>query len=170
MLQSYFGTGKGKTTAAVGAAVRAAGSGMRVFFTQFLKNGGSSELEILKSLENIDIILPNAEYVMFEKLTDERIKMRSAAYSRLLFEELPKKIEHYDMIVLDEVLDIVQFGYISEDEFLKYINLWKKDKEIILTGHSISEKIEEVSDYISRVDAVKHPCDLGISARCGIEY
>lgn len=170
MLQSYFGMGKGKTTAAVGATVRAAGSGMKVFFTQFLKNGDSSELEILKNLENVDVILPNAEYIMFEELTDERIQARSEAYGRLLFEELPQKIKHYDMIVLDEVLDILEFGYINESQFLKQINLWKKDKEVILTGHNISDKIAEVSDYISRVVAVKHPCDLGASARKGIEY
>lgn len=170
MVQSYFGMGKGKTSAAVGATVRAAGSGMKVFFTEFLKNGDSSELEILKNLENVDVILPNVEYIMFEELTDERIKARSEAYGRLLFEELPQKIKHYDMIVLDEILDIVQFGYVGEEEFLKHINLWKTDKEIILTGHSISEKIAETLDYISRVDAVKHPYNLGAAARRGIEY
>lgn len=170
MIQSYYGTGKGKTTAAVGAAVRAAGSGMKVFFSQFLKNGDSSELKALKNIENIDVILPNAEYVMFEELTDERIKMRSEAYSKLLFEELPQKIKHYDMIVLDEVLDILEFGYISEDEFLKSINLWKKEKELILTGHKISEKSAQISDYVSEVRAVKHPCEQGVSARPGIEY
>lgn len=170
MVQSYFGLGKGKTTAAVGAAVRAAGSGKKVFFTGFLKNGDSSELNILKNLENVDVILPNAEYIMFEKLTDERIAKRSAAYEQLLFEELPQKSKHYDMIVLDEVLDIIEFKYINEEEFLNRIAEWKNDKEIILTGHNISERVAMISDYLSKVDALKHPYNQGAPARRGIEY
>ena len=149
MIQSYYGNGKGKTTAAVGCAIRSLGSGQRVLFVQLLKNNESSE---------------------FDNLKKERTELLSETYNKLLFEDLTKNNERYQMIILDEIFDIIEFEYVSEDMLLELVNLLKEHSEIILTGHILPDKIALVSDYISEIREINHPYKKGVPSRKGIEY
>lgn len=170
MIQCYFGNGKGKTTASLGAAVRYAGSGKRVLYIQFLKNNNSSEFLALSQIEGITVLPNQAEYKLFDNLKKELVAFFRKAYTKLLSEGVEQCQKSYDMLVLDEVLDAVSFGYIEETLLIDFLKELKDTKEIILTGHILPDGIRQLSDYISEVKAVKHPYYTGVSPRKGIEY
>ena len=170
MIQSYFGNGKGKTTAAIGAAIRCIGCDQKVLVVEFLKNNDSAEFKVMDTLENIDILFSNEHYELFDNEKSELTPKFKDAYTKLLFEETAKISKDYQMIVLDEVLDAVEFGYIEEKAFIKLLNKWKQKTEIILTGHKLPESIADVSDYISEIREINHPYNLGAPSRKGIEY
>ena len=170
MIQCYFGNGKGKTTASIGAAVRYAGSGKKVLYLQFLKNNQSSEFLLLSQIEAIDVLPSNVEYQLFDNQKEELTEVFRQAYTSLFSEAVRQCESNYDMLVLDEILDAVSFGYIEETLLIDSLNELKHRKEIILTGHSMPEGIRQISDYISEVTAVKHPYYDGVLPRKGIEY
>ena len=170
MIQTYFGGGKGKTTAALGLAIRYIGCGNKVLFVQLLKNNNSAEFKALEEIKNIDVLCSDEHYELYDNLNKDRTLALSKAYSKLLFEDVKRKAGSYQMIVLDEILDAVEFGYIAEDELLSLISELKLNSEIILTGHNITEKISNISDYISKINELKHPYTKGVLAREGIEY
>ena len=170
MIQTYFGDGKGKTTAALGLAIRCIGCGNKVLFVQLLKNNNSAEFKALEEIKNIDVLCSDEHYELYDNLNKDRTLALSKAYSKLLFEDVKSKAGSYQMIVLDEILDAVEFGYIAEDELLSLISELKLNSEIILTGHNITEKISKISDYISKINEIKHPYTKGVLAREGIEY
>jgi len=170
MIQCYFGNGKGKTTAAIGLSVRCVGCGNKVLFVQFLKNNDSSEFKVLKDINGIDILYSKNYYALYDNLNKERISAISEAYIRLLFEDTKNKAIFYQMIVLDEILDAVEYGYIDEDKLIKLLSEIKKYSEIILTGHKITKKIENISDYVSEIKEISHPYTKGVLAREGIEF
>lgn len=170
MIQSYFGNGKGKSTAAIGAAIRCIGCDQKVLFVEFLKNNDSAEFKVMDTLENIDILFSNEHYELYDNEKSELTPKFTDAYTKLLFEETAKISKDYQMIVLDEILDAVEFGYIEEKIFIKLLNEWKQKTEIILTGHKLPESIADVSDYISEIREINHPYSLGTPSRKGIEY
>ena len=170
MIQTYFGNGKGKTTSAIGSAIRCVGCGKRVLFVQFLKNNDSSEYRLMEKTENIDILFSNEYYRLYDNLNDECTSVLREAYSKLLFEDTKKSLDSYSMIILDEILDAVEFGYVDEEEFLSLLRENKDRAEIILTGHSITDKIAEISDYLSEIREIKHPYSYGTEPRKGIEF
>lgn len=169
MIQAYFGTGKGKTTAAIGGAIRFSGSGSNVLFVQFLKNNDSSEFNCLKDISGIDFMCADERYELFDNRDKRRFSELSGSYNRLLFEDVKGVLNSYGMIVLDEVLDAVTFGYIGEDKLLELLKSLC-DTEVILTGHSISEKIKDICDYVSEIREIKHPYSKGALPRKGIEF
>ncbi|MBE7026076.1 MAG: cob(I)yrinic acid a,c-diamide adenosyltransferase [Ruminococcaceae bacterium] len=170
MIQAYFGNGKGKTTAAIGAVIRCVGCGQKALYVGFLKNNDSAEFKVLDTLENIDMLFSNEKYNLYDNEKPELTPKIIKAYTKLLFDETARIITGYQMIVLDEILDAIQFGYVDEDEFIKVVNEWKNRVEIILTGHALTEKIKDISDYISEIKNTKHPYADGVLARKGIEY
>lgn len=170
MIQCYFGNGKGKTSAAVGSAIRCAGCGGRVLFVQFLKNNESSECEILNSIDLIDVICSKETYKLYDNLNRERAKVFQTAYRKLLFDQVSQSAPSYQMIILDEILDAVQFGFIKEEELLEFLNQLKNQSELILTGHTMTEKLTCISDYISEIKEICHPYQKGVLPRKGIEY
>lgn len=165
MLQFYYGDGKGKTSCAVGCAVRAAGAGLKVLFVQFFKNGASSEIAVLEKTENIDCAFADVQYSLFN---DENKDELCRSYNKLLLQIL-EKAKKYDMIILDEGSDALEYGYAERENFEKLLRL-RGEKEIILTGHTAQKEIIENADYISEIKAIKHPYSLGVKARKGIEY
>ncbi|MBO5408938.1 MAG: cob(I)yrinic acid a,c-diamide adenosyltransferase [Clostridia bacterium] len=169
MIQSYFGGGKGKTSSAVGSIIRCLGSGKKVLFVQFLKNNDSSELEILRKLSGVDILVSEEPYHLFDNQKSERTGPLSRAYQRLL-EQITTVISDYSLVVLDEILDVIDFGYLPEETLLTLLRQFKDWLEFILTGHKISPNIADISDYISEVKEVKHPYQKGMSPRKGFEY
>ena len=170
MIQTYFGNGKGKTTAAIGAAIRCSGCGYKVLFVQFLKNNNSAEFKVLKEIEGIDILYSAEPYALYENLNKDRTPVLSKEYNKLLFDDVKNKAGFYKMIILDEILDAVEFGYIDKSDLSKFISKLKTNSEIILTGHNLTEKIASVSDYISEIKEICHPYTKGVLPREGIEF
>ena len=164
MLHLIIGKGKGKTSAAVGMAIRAAGHGKKVIFTQFMKDGSSGEIEILRSAENIEVVLPAEHYGFFSKMTEQQ----KAAAARC-YEEMLERLTGSEtfLIVLDEALHALKKGLIQKEQLLK---LLEKDCEIVLTGYDPPEYLMERADYVSEICKRRHPFDRGITAREGVEY
>ena len=165
----YCGDGKGKTTASVGLAVRAAGNGKKVFFTQFFKDGSSSELKILKEIGNIELNICPKRHGFYFRMSEEEKKAACADYTELLHQARLAIGRGADLVVLDEAVSACNHGIIDENEVLDLIRN-RKDTEIVLTGRNPSEALIGAADYVSEVKKIKHPFDKGIKARKGIEF
>lgn len=155
MIHYYFGFGKGKTSSAVGAGMRAAGAGLKVLFVQFLKNNKSSELnvlpfEVFESPKELPFN-PDYSYCAWVKNAVDFIKKSDC-----------------DMIILDEFADLKE-DFISNNDMIELLNLLS-DKEVIITGHNEKQFLTAVCDYVTFFEKVKHPYDKGVNARKGIEY
>ena len=155
MIQIYYGFGKGKTTAAIGQGMRAKGAGNTVTFVQFLKDNKSSELSVLPfDIFNAPDALPFNPGKGYQAWVDSAIDYILNSKS--------------DMIILDEFLDVID-TFVPLDKALDILD--KLDgREVIITGHKEIKKLFEKADYITFMDKIKHPYDLGIKARKGIEY
>ena len=165
----YYGDGKGKTTAAVGPAVRAAGSGLKVLFFQFLKDNSSNERKILEALPGVTC-LPGREPVKFvSKMNgDERIEFRH--YNNKALDEIIKFCGPFDMLILDEALCALNLEVLSEEKLISFIQHKPRGLEIVMTGPRLPDNLLEMADYVTEVRKVKHQFDLGRSARKGIEF
>lgn len=168
-LHIYCGDGKGKTTASVGLSVRAAGNGMKVLFCQCMKDGTSSEVEMLKKL-GITYRCCTERFGFFWTMTEEKKKAASEAYTRL-FQEVTKKAvkEEYDLLVIDEFMSAYNHGLIDQKMALDFLLNRPENLEIVLTGREPGEELLELADYVTEMRKVKHPFDEGIPARKGIE-
>ena len=165
----YYGDGKGKTTAAMGQAIRAAGCGLEVLVFQFLKNNSSNERRILEQIPNITC-LPGRERVkFFSQMTGEE-KLELRHYNTKALDEIIKFCSSFDMLVLDEALCAVKLGMLSEDKLIGFLTHKPRGLEVILTGHEVSKKMLKAADYATEMQKVKHPYDLGKTAREGIEF
>ncbi|MBD7912995.1 MULTISPECIES: cob(I)yrinic acid a,c-diamide adenosyltransferase [Clostridium] len=170
LVHIYCGEGKGKTTTSIGLSVRAAGNGMKVIFTQFLKNNDSSELKILNSIENIDLIPCEESFGFFFNMTDEQKVEAKKVYSSLLTSVLKKSKEaDYDMLVLDEIMAAYNYNLVDRDELIEFLKNKPEKLEVVMTGRNPDEKLIELADYVSNIQKIKHPYDKGIFARKGIE-
>ena len=165
----YYGDGKGKTTAAVGLAVRAAGSGLKVLFFQFLKDNSSNERKILEALPGVTC-LPGREPVKFvSKMNgDERIEFRH--YNNKALDEIIKFCGPFDMLILDEALCALNLEVLSEEKLISFIQHKPRGLEIVMTGPRLPDNLLEMADYVTEVRKVKHQFDLGRSARKRIEF
>ena len=165
----YYGDGKGKTTAAVGLAVRAAGSGLKVLFFQFLKDNSSNERKILEALPGVTC-LPGREPVKFvSKMNgDERIEFRH--YNNKALDAIIKCCGPFDMLILDEALCALNLEVLSEEKLISFIQHKPRGLEIVMTGPRLPDNLLEMADYVTEVRKVKHQFDLGRSARKGIEF
>ena len=169
MIHLYCGDGKGKTTAAVGLAVRAAGSGMRVLFVQFFKSGNSSEVEVLASIDGIETCHPTVHYGRFKRMTDIQ-KAEIRIHYGAIIADVIDKAEQYDLIVLDEAVSACGYGMIDGEILSEFLRQEGARREIVLTGRNPVPKLVELADYVTEMQKVKHPFDGGIAARKGIEY
>ncbi|MDR0568560.1 MAG: cob(I)yrinic acid a,c-diamide adenosyltransferase [Spirochaetaceae bacterium] len=163
MIHVYIGDGKGKTTAAIGLSVRAAGRGLAVAVAQFLKSGATGELS---SLEKLGVPVIRSELQLgFTFQMDEETKKRCRQEQTHILERL--RAETADVMVLDEVIDALNTGMLDEAEFRLFTEACKA--ELILTGRNPPAWLVEKADYVSEVRKIKHPYDRGICARIGIE-
>ncbi len=171
MIHVYYGDGKGKTTAAIGLAVRAAGSRMRVLFVQFMKTEFSGERHTLSHTENISLTFAPVE-LKFTYEMDDAEKSKAAIIFRKIFDDAVTTVltQKYDMIVLDEIFTAIEAGVLSEYEVREFVSNAPKNLEIVMTGHNPPEKILELADYITEMKKIRHPYDEGVQARFGIEF
>jgi len=169
MIQIYTGNGKGKTTAALGLAMRAVGHGLTVIMIQFMKGQVKyGELEAAKSLPNFTIEQYGRPNLVDPDNPDkEDIRLAQEAWKRA--KEVITSGE-YDMIILDEINVAVAFGLIASKEVIELLRRVPKGIELILTGRYMPETFAQYADLISDIREVKHHFQKGASARRGIEY
>lgn len=170
LVHIYCGEGKGKTTCSVGLTVRACGYGLHVLFMQFLKSGASSELKILRELPGIEVLGTKPIKKFSFQMTEEE-KAETRAVSQKEVEDMLQMIQndHYDMVVLDEALGAIEAGLLDGQVIVDFLKNRPEKLEVVLTGRYPTPELEELADYVSRIDKVKHPYDKGIPARAGIE-
>ncbi len=165
----YYGDGKGKTTAAVGQIVRAAGCGLQVLVFQFLKDNSSNERKILEALPGVTC-LPGREPVKWVSRMNGPEKAELKHYNNKALDEIVKFCSPFDILFLDEALCAVQLEVLSEEKLLSFLQHKPRGLEVILTGHEVTDRLMDVADYVTLMTKIKHPYDEGITAREGIEY
>lgn len=165
MIQVYTGDGKGKTTAAVGLAIRASAH-FKVLFVQFIKNGNSAEVQVLKKLSNIDF----KAFGSGEWIVGDRDKSKETKNSHRALKYIGDNLADYGVIVMDEAITAVNLGVINEDDIINLLNKIPEDKEVILTGRGATGGLIEMADLVTEMKKIKHYYeDKGIEARKGIE-
>ena len=152
LIHIYCGDGKGKTTAAMGLAIRAAGRKKKVFITQFLKSGKSGEL------------------ISLEKL-DEEEKLQAKIEHTKRFQEIKDIInkEEYDLLILDEIIATINNEFIELNDVIEFLRNKPKSLEVVMTGRDPKDELVELSNYVTEMKCIKHPFKEGIPSRVGIE-
>ena len=163
----YTGDGKGKTTAALGLAIRAAGNGMKTCILQFMKGVRYGELECLEQIKEIEVEQYGwEECIRKEEVSDAHKQLTreglKAAYDRV-------SSQKYDIIILDEILVAIWFELIDESDLVDFLNWHPRDSELVLTGRNATEEIIGIADLVTEMKNVKHYYDYGVTARKGIE-
>ncbi len=167
-VQCYTGDGKGKTTAALGLALRASGHGMRTWFGQFMKGQPSGEHEALRGNPLITVVqFGDVRCIRREDVTAAH--RRAAARGLQLAREAMLSGE-YDIVVLDEVNVSVWFGVLDEADVLALLDARPPEVEVVLTGRRAPAAFRERADLVTEMIEVKHYYARGIPAREGIEH
>ena len=165
MLHLYWGNGKGKTTAAMGLALRALGHGRRVVIVQFLKDGTSGEIAPLRAAGAAVYACPNAKFTW---LMDEAYKAAAReASARALGQALA---EPFDLLVLDEACAALKSSILDEALLRRAVAFAKNGREVVLTGRDPAPWLQEAADYSTEMRAHRHPYADGVAAREGVEY
>lgn len=166
-VQVYTGDGKGKTTAALGLALRAAGAGLSVFFLQFLKSGGYSEIEALKNLAD-RITVEQAGRGCLIRGAPEAEDIAAAQRGLARAREILTAGRH-PVVILDEANVAASLGLFPVQELLDLIRLKPEGTELVLTGRYAHPEVIARADLVTEMKAVKHYYDKGVAARNGIE-
>ena len=165
----YTGNGKGKTTAALGLGLRAAGHGLRVFLLQFMKGDPEyGELLAIRGLRNFDFLQSGlSTFVTKGDPGPEDLRRARAGLARareLLAEG------RYDVVILDEINCAVDYGLLAEDDVLRLIDERPGHVELVLTGRNARPKVMDKADLVTEMVEIKHPFQRGVLARKGIEH
>ncbi len=171
LIHIYTGEGKGKTTAAIGLAVRAKGKGLNVLFIQFLKGSAPEDGEAAM-LQELSI-----KFVRFKDqikpLFDSTVKegdLKAAVRMAIEFTISEMKSGRYDLVILDEFNNLFKGDLITMQDARRLISEKPEEVELVLTGRGVPDEMKELADYVTEMRMIKHPYQKGISARKGIEY
>lgn len=171
MIHVYYGDGKGKTTAAMGLALRMLAAGGRVVIVQFLKDGGSGEVRMLSSRFGVPVFAcaPTGKFTW--EMTNEELAAVRKAHDKNLAAALDE-VEALGawLLVLDEVLDALAMGLVDESVVTRVLDLGTGELEVVLTGRNPSEDIASHADYLTEMKCRKHPFEQGVPSREGVEY
>ena len=166
-VQIYTGDGKGKTTAAIGLAIRALGAGWPVFFAQFLKAGEYSEHKALAQFSDHLTIKTYGRNVFIKgEPEEEDRRLAQEAYQEIA--EIVASGRHR-LVILDEANVAVHYGLITVDQILDLIDRRAEGVELLITGRHAHSRLIERADLVTEMRAVKHYFDQGITARVGVE-
>ncbi len=166
-VQVYTGNGKGKTTAAMGLAVRAAGQGLTVKIVQFMKGRDTGELTSLGKL-GIELVRASESTKFFHMMNEqEKAALRENACDVLCL--IDTWLDHVDMLILDEALGALTCGVLKLDELLHIMDS-RGGTEVVLTGRNASDEIVRKADLVTEMREIKHYMQSGVGARKGIEY
>lgn len=170
LIHIYCGDGKGKTTTAVGLAVRCAGRGNKVLLVQFLKSRDSGELYSLAKLPDIEV-MRGKESKKFTFQMNEEEKHALLIEHNKMFEQVLAKIKNggYSLLILDEVIGALNAKVFEMPKLIEFLRHKPENLEVVLTGRNPAPELVEIADYVSEMRKVKHPMDKGIMAREGIE-
>lgn len=170
LIHIYCGDGKGKTTAAVGLAVRCAGRGNKVLLVQFLKSRDSGELYSLAKLPDIEV-MRGKESKKFTFQMNEEEKHALLIEHNKMFEQVLAKIKNggYSLLILYEVIGALNAKVFEMPKLIEFLRHKPENLEVVLTGRNPAPELVEIADYVSEMRKVKHPMDKGIMAREGIE-
>lgn len=171
LIHIYCGDGKGKTTAAMGLAIRAAGREKKVFITQFLKSGKSGELVSLEKLKEYITFLPGRPVNKFVWNMNDEEKMEAKREHTARFKEIIAiiKNEEYDLLILDEIIATINNGFIDLNEVIEFLKNKPKTLEVVMTGRDPREELIELANYVTEMKCIKHPFEEGVPSRVGIE-
>jgi cob(I)alamin adenosyltransferase len=166
-VQVYTGDGKGKTTAALGLAIRAAGAGFKVFIAQFLKKGDYSEIKALERFSDLITV----EQFGLGRFVRGKPAPEDIEAARTGLESVKKILASgkHQMVILDEANVAAVCGLVSIDDLLAVIEQKPPRVELILTGRGAAPQVIERADLVSEVKAIKHYFNDGVKARVGIE-
>ena len=166
-IQVYTGNGKGKTTAALGLAIRAAGAGLKVFIAQFIKMGEYSEIKALKRFKDL---------IKVEQFGKGRfIKGKPSASDIEAARKGVEKVKaafmsgQHNVIIMEEANVAAGLGLLSVDDILKIMDEKPKDVELVITGRGADSRIIEKADLVTEMKEIKHYFQKGVKARIGIE-
>ena len=169
LIQVYTGDGKGKTTAAFGLALRAAGKGLKVFIVQFLKGRPYGELESVKKLAPMITVVQSGLDSFVKKGEPSEEDMRLAHEGLALAREAILSGK-YDIVVLDEVNVAVELGVLTVDEVVPLLDAKPAGVELVLTGRFAPDQFCDRADLITDMRCVRHCYDKGVPMREGIEF
>jgi cob(I)alamin adenosyltransferase len=167
LIQIYTGGGKGKTTAALGLAMRAAGHNFKIAIIHFMKIWDYGEVKSLSKL-GIDLFRYGTAELIDPK-DPSPIDFEQANKALLKAEELIEKGD-YDMLILDEIAVAVDFNLISLKRVVDLLDKKSDNLEMVLTGRNCPQELIERADLVSVIDEIKHPFQNGLKPRKGIEF
>ncbi len=197
MIHIYCGDGKGKSTASIGLCVRATGNNIPVLFAQLLKDDTSGELKVLRSLPTVEILHSDKFFGFTWNMTEDEKKEQAEIFVRMLdkveawidgklkisqtaFDDKSEVIDNEAksgdsqvkaMVILDEVIPAIECGLLQEDKLIRLLDKYDRSVvEFVLTGRNPSDSLKEKADYLSFIQAVKHPYKQGVLCRQGVEY
>jgi len=166
-IQVYTGNGKGKTTAALGLAIRAAGAGLKVFIAQFNKKGDYSEIKALKRFADLITV----EQYGLGRFTDGKPLPEDIEAARKGLKRVKSILSagEYQVVVLEEANVATKYGLFSVQDLLSVMLAKPDTVELVITGRGASPRIIENADLVTEMKEVKHYYQKGIRARIGIE-
>lgn len=168
LIQVYTGDGKGKTTAALGLALRAAGRGMKVLIVQFMKKWDYGELHSLKLIPNITLkTFGTKEFVSKGKAKEIDYEEAEKAFSCGIE---GMQSGDYDLVIFDELNVALYYELLGVKEVVEEIKGKPENVEVVITGRKAPEELLEIADLVTEMREIKHPYQKGIKARKGIEY
>ncbi|MEM1483790.1 cob(I)yrinic acid a,c-diamide adenosyltransferase [Oscillospiraceae bacterium PP1C4] len=170
LIHVYCGDGKGKTTAAMGLAMRASGVGMKVLIVQFLKGQETGELRSLALLPNVSVIRGNPSGKFSFQMDERELQHTYDLHTKNLLTAIEAaRAGNCDLLILDEIMGALSASLIDEDLMHNFIEHKPESLELVLTGRNPPDWLLEKASYISEICKRRHPYDQGIPARRGIE-
>ncbi len=165
-IQVYTGDGKGKTTAALGQAMRAAGQGMKVAFIQFIKGIPAGEHLFVSKYQPFDIV----QVSVGDSFKKSQEQLSQEAQQTLAYAEKEMLSRKYDLVILDEIFVVTSKNLISTKQLLDLIEKKPESVELVLTGRNAPKEIIQRADLVTEMLMIKHPYNEGNNGRQGIEY
>lgn len=175
MIHLYTGNGKGKTTAAIGLCIRAAGWNLQVCFAQFMKGNDTGELYVLKSLPDVIILRSEKNFGFYSSMSESDKEELTEIHNHIL-DKILELVESGNcrLVILDEITYPVNWGLLDMEKLKRLLTYGKQGEEqeieLVLTGRSAQVLLSDMADYVTEMECVRHPYEKGTGARKGIEF
>lgn len=167
MIHLYYGQGVGKTSRAVGLAIRAAGEGLRVDFVQFLKSGTSAEVRIFNRIDNIHYWCPGKHPFIMSRGAQPVHREHARKSYRFALDAIENGSQ---VLICDEILDTLLFNLLKPEQLMELAERCRSRVELVMTGRNAPPALIDAADYVTELVQIKHPYYKGARARKGIEY